>query len=446
MKPFVLLCLCAAVLAQAPYPASTYITGMTWDWSSHKRGASGADNWAVTWAGDDAQYAAWGDGWGFHSTLLSGAKVSLGVSKITGSFDSYTTQDLWGIPASGQGGKSYGILSIASVLYMWYGPGSNTTSYDWTRLKRSADHGVTWADASWQFNESSDLVMPAICNFGRDYAGARDNYVYSYFIRLQGSPSSLNVHKPGMIDLARVPKDRMMTQGVYEWVTGFDVGGNPAWGSDYNNRVAVFEDPNGVGWCFSVSYNSGLGRYLLVTEHTSSFNANLGFFEAPEPWGPWKTVEYYTGWGSGSGISDVNNTFFANFSNKWTSSDGKNTVLVFSGTNDMDSYNAVRCGFAVQGTGVRAQARRDDGAGLSVFPNPVNAEAKIAAIGQRLADSDIGIAIYDIKGRMIHTLSAAGYQLSAGITWNASSLPSGLYVVRARLGNRVYSRTLVLQK
>jgi len=330
-----------AVAASPPYPHSTYITGMTWQWQTHSRAASGSDNWAITWSDDDNQYAVWGDGWGFSGT---GPKISLGVSRISGDFDNYHGTDLWGIPVTGVGGKSYGIVSIDGVLYMWYGPGSGVTSYNWQKLKKSVDHGLTWTDASWAFPKSTKLIMPTICNFGKDYAGARDDYVYSYFIRLQGNPSSLNVHKPGMIDLARVPKDHIMDQAYYEFFAGFDANGDPTWTSstDPADRVPVFEDPEGVGWNLSVSYNAPLGRYILATEHTASFHANVGFFEAPEPWGPWRTIEYYDNWGQGSGISDINRSFFWNFSNKWLSADGKDFVCVFTGIGAMDSFNVVR--------------------------------------------------------------------------------------------------------
>ena len=42
----------------------------------------------------------------------------------------------------------------------------------------------------------------------------------------------------------------------------------------------------------SVSYNPGLKRYLLCTEHDAGFHGNLGILDAPEPWGPWTSVWY----------------------------------------------------------------------------------------------------------------------------------------------------------
>ncbi|MFV1994405.1 MAG: hypothetical protein ACC661_03120, partial [Verrucomicrobiales bacterium] len=47
-------------------------------------------------------------------------------------------------------------------------------------------------------------------------AGARDGYVYHYFIRRQGSPGGLGVHKPGMIDPARVTVADLMDLSIFQ--------------------------------------------------------------------------------------------------------------------------------------------------------------------------------------------------------------------------------------
>jgi hypothetical protein len=88
------------------------------------------------------------------------------------------------------------------------------------------------------------------------------------------------------------------------------------------------------------------------------------------------------------------------------------------------------------------------GAALAVTatPNPFKTTVKIAASGQRIADSNIGVAIYDIKGKMVHKLSATSYQLSAGISWNASGLPAGVYLLKVTAGNKTVSRRLFLQR
>src|SRR5918999_2012991 len=131
----------------------------------------------------------------------------------------------------------------------------------------------------------------------------------------------------------------------YQYFNGLDSAGNPIWSSNINNKKPVFEDPNGVGWNLAVSYNAGLGRYLLTTEHAKSHASNLGIFDAPAPWGPWTTVGYYSNWLS------FDNLFFWNFSNKWLSSDEKDFTLIFTGVKVNDSWNAIRGRFTLASPG-----------------------------------------------------------------------------------------------
>jgi hypothetical protein len=333
-----------------PYPASSAITAVSLDWSTHEQLAPGSDNWAVTWADDGHQYASWGDGGGFGGTNSDG-RVSLGVARVEGDWNNYTGYNVWGgknaestkDPTS-LTGKSYGIISVDGDLYMWVSPGSDANNYDEARLAKSTDHALTWAKANWAFTQSDGIVIPTILQYGKDYAGAPDIYIYSYFIRLKDS-SNLKVQKPGQIDLVRVPKSQIMDRDAYEFFAGLDGNDNPTWSSNITNRKPVFEDANGVGWNVSVSYNPGLGRYLLMTEHHESFKGNLGIFDAPRPWGPWTTVAYYTNWGG------TNTTFFWNFSNKWLSTDGTNFTMVYTGIDQSsdtnDSWNTVRGTFIV---------------------------------------------------------------------------------------------------
>jgi hypothetical protein len=146
------------------------------------------------------------------------------------------------------------------------------------------------------------------------------------------------------------------SKSSYEYFNGRDGNGHPVWSNDINAKQPVFEDPNGVGWNLAVSYNAGLERYILTTEHTNSRQGNLGIFDAPEPWGPWTTVAYMNrsdGTHFAHDFSSVPETTFSwNFSNKWLSEDGKAFTIVFTGTGDNDSWNSVRGRFeaAVRGS------------------------------------------------------------------------------------------------
>ncbi len=334
-------------IGNSPYLGSQIIASLSLDWASHDRRANGSDNFAITWADDGHQYTMWGDGWGFENQPT---KMSLGVSRVEGDAGSYMAFDVFGAPNGATfAGKSYGIISIGGDLYGWWGPGSGTASYAQTRLMVSTDKGASWTKSTWDLTDASDtLIMPTILNFAQDYAGALDGFVYHYFIRKQGSPGGLGVHVPGMIDLARVPTGSLMDVAAYEYFAGLN-GGMPEWTTDATARMPVFENPAGVGWNLSVSYNAGLGRYILATEHAATFSGNVGFYDAGTPWGPWTTVAYFeAGNGGVFGEGDIEtSTFFWNFANKWSSPDGEGFVLVFSGVGQNDSWNSVEGSFGL---------------------------------------------------------------------------------------------------
>ena len=326
-----------------PYPKSDYITGITYNWTTVKTLAPGSDNWPTTWADDDNQYSVWGDGGGFGGTNNLG-RVSLGVARIEGESSDYKGYNVYGgykaeHPAN-INGKSRGIICIGGVLYMWVGPGSYPDELNEARLYKSTDHGATWVNNSWAFTKDDGIIMPGFLQFGKNFASARDSYSYIYAPRYINDISQI----PGKIDLMRVDKTQIMNRTSYKFFKGFDLSGNPQWTSDLIERNPVYEDANGVGEGLGVSviYNSGLNRYILLVEHGASSEGNMGVFEAPEPWGPWKTVAYESGFGAGQ----VQQTsFYWNISSKWLSSDGKDFVMIFTGLNDMDSWNTVEASF-----------------------------------------------------------------------------------------------------
>ncbi len=338
---------------RAPYPASSIIRDVSFDRGSHIREAEGSDNWPTTWADDGHLYTAWGDGGGFGGSGKKG-RVSLGVARVEGSASNYQGHNVNGgispeggttWPDNGDEGKSYGMLSLSGDLYMWVTGGKRKNLFSFVSLYRSDDKGRTWSNNgnSVRFTEEGEgLSVPTILNFGQDYAGARDNFVYHYFIETQGQVSRhLRVNKPGRIHLLRVDRNSMMNKSAYEYFSGTPQ--NPSWSSNRSASVPVFEDPNGVGWNVAASYNAGLGRYILTTEHTQSHDGWLGIFDAPEPWGPWTTVLYDNNgnWENFNGSTD--GSFYWNFPTKWISADGKSFTMVFTGGNpgDLDSWNTI---------------------------------------------------------------------------------------------------------
>lgn len=354
--------------AAAPYPGSEAITGFTLDWSTHQRHAQGSDNFQLTWAADGHLYGAWGDGGGFGGTNSRG-RVGLGVARVEGPWDAYRGFNVWGghdaeHPATFDG-KSWGMIAVDTTLFLWVVPDQPAgkdyrNHYEYVELARSTDRGATWAKAGWRFRSSEHLTIPTFLNAGRGNEGAPDrfgDYVYAYFIRPEHSgieqqgPAGrgLIVHKPGVIYLARVsPEGLFAAKASYEFFRGLDAAGEPLWGP-LDEKVPVFEDPNGAGWCLSASYNPHVGRVLLSTQHGENRQGLIGIFDAPTPWGPWTTVRYYTDEApfgaerAGSTLPWRNNVFFVAFPTKWF--DGGAFTLVFTGAGrgkDNDSFNTVR--------------------------------------------------------------------------------------------------------
>ncbi|MCK5395820.1 MAG: DUF11 domain-containing protein [Gammaproteobacteria bacterium] len=322
--------------------------------------ASGSDNWPITWSGNNNQYTSFGDGQGF--TTFNSTRASLGVARIEGNKDNYSAFDIFktGETSGGWGGKSLGILAIGTDLYMFRnGTGSSAGAYEQTELYTSTDNGFSWnyTGVRWLPNESTGIdsfFSPTFLQFGKGYAGARDNYVYIYANEITTSvgPGRWNVQKPGKISLLRVNKTALGDKNAYEYFSGLDASNNPTWSADSSDRKPVFnDDTNGI-MRTSVSYNAGLGRYLLTTQQVNRWQADnyhIGIYEAPEPWGPWSTILLKNPADIGSGLNNDTKTVYWNFSNKWLSDDGRNFVMVYTGPG-RDQWGTVEGRFVTSGS------------------------------------------------------------------------------------------------
>jgi hypothetical protein len=190
------------------------------------------------------------------------------------------------------------------------------------------DLGASWRLASWEFSKST-FVPFSILNFGQDYAGARDEYVYSYGHGWGGSKQAF---------LVRVHKDQIQERSAYQFFAGLDGSGQAKWSAELRERQPVFSDANGKDENLSPSvvYHPVLERYLLTASHGGP--QRLGVFDGPQPWGPWTTVAYYENWGGFSGTEAL----LYSFPSKWISPDGKTMWMVFSSTGTLDSFNLVK--------------------------------------------------------------------------------------------------------
>lgn len=292
------------------------------------RKAKGSDNWPLTWADDDAQYTAYGDGHGFEPFVEK--KLSLGLAKVVGSASQFEGFNLRSTTAEDvgdgkRGRKASGILCVDGVLYLLVRNTGNA------QLGWSADHGATWTWADWKFTTS--FGCPTFLNFARNYAGARDDFVYLYS---HDSPSAYE--RADRFVLARAPKARLRERDAYKFFVRLDDHQRPVWSRDVAERGAVFSNP---GACYrsGITYHAGLRRYLwcqIGRGNDTRFSGGLAIYDAPEPWGPWTTAFFTADWDVGPGES-------CSLPTQWMGPDGRTVHLVFSG----DDHFSVRRGVLI---------------------------------------------------------------------------------------------------
>ncbi len=276
-----------------------------------RRDAVGSDNWPLTWADDDALYTSYGDGWGFEPRTE--AKLSQGFARITGGPEDHRAENLR--TATGErlgngaaGPKASGLLCLDGTLYALVRNVGNS------QLIWSTDHGATW---EWGFAFDQSFGCPAFCNFGRDYSGARDGFVYVYS---SDGPSAYERYD--RVVLARAPRDRLRERAAWSFYAGRR-DGEPVWSADIAERTGVLTRLAGCRR-LDVAFNAGLGCYLMALAHDDA--GGWGLYAAPEPWGPWRAVWQTDDWGLGQ-------THGYRLPTKWMSADGRTLWLVFSGRN-----------------------------------------------------------------------------------------------------------------
>lgn len=331
LKVFTVLALLLIVfpmnaVAGPPYPASPVIKKIEWaSVDTITRKAAGSDNWPVTWANDDAVYTTWGDGWGFKPRVPT--KLSMGFARIVGAPGDFTGTNVRSEAEQLGGGRSgrkgWGIISVDGVLYLWMGHADRQGGQ--AQLAWSYNHAQTWTFADWKF---SRFGLMGFVNYGKDYEGARDNYVYSYSHDgpLADTPADRFI-------LMRVPKNRITEKKAWEFFKRTGKVGQAIWTSYPEQRGAIFYHAD---CCLrsAMTYNTPLRRYLWwqqvpapkgsADRGDTRFEGGFGVYDAPEPWGPWSTVFYTEKWDVGPGEH-------GDFPAKWISEDGLELYLVFSG-------------------------------------------------------------------------------------------------------------------
>ena len=304
---------------KAPYPPSPVIRGVRWaPKASIVRKARGSDTWPMTWADDDAQYTAYGDGQGFDPHVPE--KLSLGFARVVGPPEDFTginirsaTGEQKGDGAEGQ--KASGMLMVDGVLYLWV---EERRQLPTGLVVRTMRRTWTWC----RLEVRDELRLPDVPELRQ---GLRRGQGRLRLRLLSGRRQCLSGRRPhgpgaGAEGADHRPGGLRVLQGTGR---GRDADSGPR---DIAGRGAVFDHPGG---CYrsAISYDAGLKRYLwcqTLPGGDARFRGGFGIYDAPEPWGPWTTVYFTEDWDVGPGET-------CSFPTKWMSADGKTVHLVFSG-------------------------------------------------------------------------------------------------------------------
>ena len=240
----------------APYPQSTFVTGITFNHGTLTKAAPGSDEWTYTEGSDGNLYFIWGDGGGFGGTNSRG-RVGLGVGRISDTPPSWTGKNISGgvnplssFVLSGGAGGSNNIFFVGNTLYTL-----TALNRVWSKnyLFRSTNFGKTWQNLGDIFTSADNFGTDGVVQYGPGGSGALDSYIYIY---------SSNSFANG-IALARVSKSQLANRSSYRFFAGFDANGNPVWSSNTSQMKSIFNDSKGTRWGTSATYDSYINRYLL---------------------------------------------------------------------------------------------------------------------------------------------------------------------------------------
>jgi hypothetical protein len=256
---------------------------------------------------------------------------------------------------------NFGILALDGSIYQFLSTPNRPfdappTRFVGAKLIYSPDNGRTWNNQDgthpvrwepWEersrenmvfFEDDDAFCLPTILQMGKNYEHNRDGYVYVY------SPNGNEEGTMNQLALFRVPKDRILDRGAYEYFVRRD-GAFVEWSSNIKDRGAVCTFPAGwvnrnihpYAWQPSVVYYAPTEEYLMANwgmgceeEGNECFQkpSYLGLWTAPNPWGPWKQVHEETAWTPAGEASA--RAYQPQIAPQWISKDGSSFWLVWT--------------------------------------------------------------------------------------------------------------------
>jgi hypothetical protein len=198
---------------------------------------------------------------------------------------------------------------------------------------------------------------------GKGYGENRDGFVYVY------APNGNTEGTMNELVMFRVPKDRILARGAYEFFAGVNSRGGAEWSGAIKDRRPVHTFPAGwvnrlvhpYAWHPSVAYVGSLELYLMANWGMGCSPdgrwfgkpSYLGFWTAATPWGPWTQVHEESAW---TPAGDANaRCYQPQIAPKWIAADGRSFWMVWtdfqqvSGKRPYYSFNMQKVEVLVEG-------------------------------------------------------------------------------------------------
>lgn len=325
------------------------------------------DNWHMSWADDDRQYAALCDGSGWPDVPgWDGTLYNTRVYALRDGPEDVAFEHLPGFPdlPAGQAPHvnryyGFGILALDGAIYNYLSTpnhvfGEPEARFVGAKLVYSPDNGRTWRNQdggpvrweAWDERNRENMVffeepgeafaLLTVCQMGRNYEHNRDGYVYVYGTN-GNTEGTMN-----QVVLFRVPRQSVLDRSA----CAFFAGGNGAirWSADIRDRAVVHTFPAGwvnthihpYAWHPSVVYNAPLGVYMMANWGMGcdadgmwfGKPSYLGLWVADAPWGPWRQVHEESAWTPAHDPGA--RAYQPQIAPKWLAADGRSFWLVWT--------------------------------------------------------------------------------------------------------------------
>ncbi|NLS79200.1 MAG: DUF4185 domain-containing protein [Chloroflexi bacterium] len=354
----------------------THIVGIQRLEETTRRTRCSGDNWHMTWAQDDRQYVGLCDGRGWPEIAgYTGKEYNTRMYAIRGDPPQPAFEHLPGYPdlfseppLQTHRYYGFGILALDGRIYHFLSTpnhrffGGPKPRFVGAKLIYSPDHGQSWRNQDggpvrwepWEERSRANMVffeepgeafaLLTVLQMGRNYEHNRDGYVYVY------APNGNAEGTMNQLVMFRARKERLLDRSAYEYFAERRRDGSAAWTSDIAQRGVVHTFPAGwvntqihpYAWHPSVVYVAPLGVYLMANWGMGCAPdgmwfgkpSYLGFWTAPQPWGPWTQVHEETAWMPAG--DPAARAYQPQISPKWIAPDGRSFWLVHTDFQEID--------------------------------------------------------------------------------------------------------------